>query len=146
MGQNQFLTSLALISIFTLALLSLAIGYATENSADINIGQSGYATGINTTISDNSVVGFNIANASGTTFIESEVSEDSESGTFVKGTEFKNADKADKANLFSILRNSQAAIFGEDQSFNKVFNIIIALIIAISAALIYKTWVGKNPD
>lgn len=144
MGQNSFLITLALISIFTLAFLNMAIGLGNDVDGVINIGDSSYAGGINTSITTNAEAGFVTSTDSIDSFGNSEIGESRELS--VKGDEFKNADQADKQSLFNILRNIQGSIFGEDKGINTIFTSIITLIATIAITLAYKTWIGKNPD
>ena len=146
MGQNQFLISIALISIFTLAILNMAIGFGNDNSTPINIGDSDFVGGVNSTAVTNAQSGFNVQNASGTSFEESSIEESSESGTLVTGSQFKDAPKSNLGTVYNVIRNAQAAIFGEDKGFNTVFTIIITLVGTISIMLIWKTWKGGNPE
>jgi hypothetical protein len=110
------------------------------------MGDSGFAEGINTSIATEAQSGFMVANATGESFEESSIAEDSESGTLVTGSQFKEAPKSSLRSVYDFLRKGQRAIFGEDSGFNSIFTILVTLIGTISVLYIWKTWKGGNPD
>jgi len=146
MGQNQFLISLALISIFTIAIISMATNLGTDMDGQINIAESDFLGDTNTTASTDANIGYTTFNASGESFEQSSIEETSESGNLVTGSTFKDADKSTKKIVYDVITNAQSAIFGDDVTFGSIFTIIFVLIGTISLLLIWKTWKGGNPD
>jgi len=146
MGYNNFLISIALITIFSFAMLNFAVGFGVDNEAEINVGQSDFVEGVNQSIINNAIAGFNTVNSDSEAYEEATIAETSESGTLVTGSPVKNAPKADISTVYNIIRKGQAAIFGEDAGFNTVFTIIISLVGFILLMLGIKAWIGKNPD
>ena len=145
MGQINFLVTIALISIFALAIFNMAVGFGNDVGGKINIDDAAEWGGSNTTIVTNADQSFAVANASSTSFALSNIKENIELS--VSGTEFKSADKSDASSVYSTIDNARKSIFGSvDSSFNGVFTIIKALIMTIILMLAYKTWIGKNPE
>ena len=146
MGQKDFLISSALIVIFVIAFFSFGIGFATDNDANVNIGNSDLVGDLADDAGVEAEAGFLVANASGDSFAEASIAEDNGAGTLVTGSQFKNAPKSNLKTVYNVIRNAQSVIFGEDATAGQIFTVIITLVGTISLLLIWKTWKGGNPD
>ena len=146
MGFNQYFTSLALMVIFVIALLNFGVGFANDNDTIINLENSDFVGGLADDAATEANLGFSTWNSSAEGFEDSSIAEESQSGTLVTGGVFKDAEKSNKRIVFNVIRNAQAAIFGEDSGFGVIFTVIITLVGTISVLLIWKTWKGGNPD
>lgn len=147
MGMKDFLITLTLISIFSVAILSFAGQFAVDNSAATNINNDDFLGNLSNDLTNDGFNNFKVANESGKGFEGSSIAEESESGTLVTGSAFKDALKLPTAGVYKILRAGFSVIGGDGNSgFAAVVTMIITLISIIGVLYIWKVWKGGNPD
>jgi len=144
MGQIKYTTSLALIMLFTLAVVGYAIGYASDNSAAINIDEDGQLSGLNSSMYRyGSTMQIDTSNSS-TAFFESTISGAEQ--TTVTGGEFKKGFSNLKDSIDYIFGTSRKVLFGGNPVFGIVFTVFSSLIVLLGFLYIWKVWKGGNPD
>ncbi|MBU1235144.1 MAG: hypothetical protein KKC77_19825 [Proteobacteria bacterium] len=144
MGQNQFIIAVALSVMFSIAFLSFATNFATEQDAVISIANDGEMSGL-VTYADADAISFTDGvNDSEVSFSQSSIEETSQSGTLVTGSAFKTLGPV--GTLKNIVSVGYVKIFGGDSGFNSILYLLMGTILTIGIFLMWKTWKGGNPD
>ena len=144
MGDINYTKSLIFISIFAIAIIGYAVGFASDNNAVISIDPDAELSTLNSAISGN-LTEFQIdTNSSSTSFFQSFIT--GQEQTTVTGGEFK-------LNLFSlvdmiksIFKSINKNIFGGNPAFGLILTVFGSFLIYMGIRYIWKTWKGGNPD
>jgi len=148
MGQKNLIVSLVFISIFTIAIVSFAINFASDNSnTAISLGDDSDFSALDTSLKSNVATMVVSQNGSLTSFAESEAvgtDQVSTSGGLLKSA-FGLSTLV--TSLKTIIGTIQNKIFGgKGGGFGAVTNLFVLLFGFIFVIYAYKTWWGKNPD
>jgi len=146
MGQIKFLISLAFITLFTIAVVSYAVGFANDNNVAVSLANNSDFDGFNTKLESQSKTGFDEFNDSDVGFAGAEL--DSQDFAFRTGGELEQLGRnSSTIAVYETLAVIQNTIFGgKGGGFGVVFNTIVVLLGIISLLYVYKTWIGRNPD
>ena len=144
MGEIKFITGLVMIALFSVAIISYAFGFASDNNAPINLENESKFTTINQETKDD-VTKFSVAdaNSSSITFFKSSLESGDEAMS--SGAAFKLGISL-ISTVKTILSATKTYIFGGSNTFGIFLSAISGLLLFIGIRYIYKTWVGKNPD
>lgn len=144
MGANKLLISLALTVLFAFAIVNYSFGFASDNSAIIDLSDdaelSKLHTGLESNISNVKVDTQNKADA----FYNSSIASGDE--TTVSGGQFKGLFSSLKSSITLITQTVNTKIFGGDSSFGVLTTIFISLLVAFIFLAIWKLWKGGTPD
>ena len=145
MGQIRFITSLVMISLFAIAIVSYAVGFASDNDSTVTIAGDELAS-LNTDIKAQQQQAFLEYNSSSDSFMKSSIKSGDE--VFESGGAFKSmGQNSTVKGVYNILNIAENKLLGgKDGGFGVFINSFIFLLGFIFIAYIYKTWVGKNPD
>lgn len=146
MGQKKLLTSIVMIIIFSMAIISYAIGFASDNSADVSIADD---SDFGSLASDLTTYSANIVEEGNDTdvgFFQRKT--ESEDELIKTGGSLKDVGRnSTTKSFFKIITSIQNSIFGgKGSEFGMVFNLLLFLLSAITLMYIYKTIKGGNPD
>jgi hypothetical protein len=144
-SQIQWTVSWVMIALFTVAIITFAVAFASDNESPITISNdpelSSFSTQMNTEIDD---FGSSGESTSGS-ILNSTISPTSASGTLTTVSPFS----LSFGNFIGIGKNimsvAYSKIFGENQGFQIFLTTFIVMIGVITALLIWKTFRGQ-PD
>lgn len=144
-GQIQWTVALVLIALFVVALLGFGIGFAKDNNAAVSISNDSQINSFSTNLNGN-LSGFN-GGAQGTfTSIQNSTIEGTGATTTTSGAPFS----ITPANVFSVVDNimqvANDKITGGNPSFSIFIMTFLALVVFITALLLWRTWAGRNPE
>ena len=143
MGEIKFITSLLLISVFSISILSYAIMYGSENDADIKITDDPeFNNSLNNIKTE--LITFNPeTNASSKAFFESEIAEGSDS--IKTGGAFKVGMGTLLSSVTLVADIIFLRIFGNDVAFGILITAFTSLLVYIGFRYILQTWTGRSP-
>jgi len=144
MGQIQFITSLVLIGLFTIALVSFAINFAEDNGTTISLEDDSDYPSIKDNIEADIDVFYSNANTSSEAMYKSTISSQTEATE--GGTAFKVGPSTALSMVQKSIRTAYTKIFGSDSGFGIFLTAFLSLLGFISVLYIYKAWAGRNPD
>lgn len=142
MGEIKFITSLAFITAFSIAIIMYMVTFSSDNGSVFTITDDGQVNSTNYTLQSNTLIWLTNSNESSDLFSRSEI--ESGDDNFKTGGAFKNNSRAGLSDVLTIAKYSFKNIFG--QEFDIIFNIFSGLLAIISILLIWKTWGGRNPE
>jgi uncharacterized protein YpmS len=144
MGEIKFVTSIVLFSLFTLAIVTYAIGFASDNNAPVDLADEDGFNRYSTEITSNQSQFVNNVNTSSDSFMKSSIE---------YGNDVMNSGNSFKIILFtmpmminSALNLAKTYLFGGSAAFGAVLTVISTMLLYIGIRYIYKTWAGKDPD
>lgn len=144
MGQIKFISSITMITLFTIAILVFAINFGVDNNAGVMLANdSDYITIRDDIISNTSQFRDDL-NSSSEAFTKSSLSATDETTT--TGGQFKIGLGTMSDIIGSTLVGSYKKIFGEGDGFGIFFTTLIAIITYIGILYSYKAWIGRDPD
>lgn len=144
MGQINFITSLVLVGLFSIAIVTFAINFAIDNGSLVNIANDPDFAKFKTGVSENLTIFYSDINTSSESMYKSTISTQTESTE--GGTSFKVGPGTSLALASSIVTLSFQKIFGSDTGFGIFLTALIAVLGFISIMYIWKTWKGGSPD
>jgi hypothetical protein len=131
------------IALFTVAIISFAGNFATDNNSAISLSNDTLYRNINDSMQGNLTVFYSDANVSTTAMYESTISPTSEATE--GGSSFKAGSGTTLAMVRDSIKVAYERIFGSDSGFSIFMTSLIAILGYISAMYIYKAWAGRNP-
>lgn len=144
MGQIKLMSSAVLIGLFTIALITFAINFASDNDAAVSLADDSDYPGIQASIDSDVTQFYDDANVSITAIGKTTISTQ---------TEATEGGSAFKVGPWTTLRFAQQSfssaytkIFGSDSGFGIFLTALIAMLSIIMGFYIYKTLAGRNPD
>lgn len=144
MGAKDTTITFALILIFSIALISFATQFATQNDAAVSLGDDP-DIGTYTTSARTDTIAYNTEiNGTLTSYEESQIIAGSE--TLVSGSVFKQKKAGPIGTFFSMIGLVQTKIFGGNNDFTIIFSTITATVLLIGTFFSWKLWKGGNPD
>jgi hypothetical protein len=143
MGQISLINSLVLIGLFTIALLSFAIGFAHDTNAPISIANDQELTNLNSRITGN-VSSF--APDSNKTYYSIVGSEVTSTDITPSGQQFSLTPLNAISVVKTILSVGYIKIFGNGSGFGIFLTTFIAILTFMIGLFIWKTWKGGSPD
>ena len=146
MGQNQFIISIVLIVIFTIAFVNFGTQFGIEQGSVIKISDDPNMSRLATSVETDMGTFTTTTNENEDSFAKSSIEDTSQSGTLVTGSIFKSTPVSPLTSMKRIFGAVYSNIFGGDSDFDIILTIITSLVIVISIALAWKTWKGGNPD
>ena len=135
-----------MISLFAMAIVSYAIGFASDNSTAVSISDDSDLSSLDTNLKSKQQQAFLEYNSSSDSFMKSTIKSGDE--VFESGGPFKTSGQNSTIRgVYNILNIAENKLLGgKDGGFGVFINSFIFLLGFIFVAYIYKTWVGKNPD
>ncbi|RPJ79788.1 MAG: hypothetical protein EHM20_00350 [Alphaproteobacteria bacterium] len=140
MGLIQYSASILLICLFSLAVISYAIGFGDDNEAVINIDNDEVVSNVKSSIEGNLTVYHSNVNTSSKIFTESTISAGSE--TFESGGVWKTMTETLPDSLTNVARLTNQKIFGNDIRFGIVTTAFVTFIASLAILYIWKAWRG----
>jgi len=142
MGDIKYTQSLIFISIFAIAIISYAVGFASDNSAVVSIDEEYGLTTMGDNIQENLTTFFLDTGNSSESFFRSTIT--GQEQTTVTGGEFKLSKiPSILGNVFSSINKN---IFGGSPAFAIVLTVFSSFLVYVGIRYIWKTWKGGNPD
>lgn len=147
MGEIKLVTSIVMITVFTIAILSFMFNFATDNTSAVSINDDPAFTTLNASIrSDMTQLTVSDINDTQATFMKSSV----ETGdtTLKSGATFKFGISTMKDMMLKIVNLVSEKIFGGSST---SFSIVIGgaflfMVVFLFVRYGIKTWIGGNPD
>jgi len=144
MGFIKYTTALMLVALFSIALVTFAINFASDNSASIDLSDDDDLSGMKDNIKSEVETFHANTETAGQAYAESTISsqtEASEGGTQFKVTPWNSLSMAREA-----VSSGWKKIFGEGAGFAVIFTGLVAILGFMMIMYAYKAWVGRNPD
>jgi|TARA_Y100000296_G_scaffold45780_1_gene52456 hypothetical protein len=144
MGANRLLIGLTLSVLFAFVIVNYSFGFATDNSAVIDLSSDYELSQLDTDLESN-ITNFKLDTQSKSdAFYNSSISSGDE--TTVSGGQFKGLFSSLKTSMSLITGTVNKKIFGGDASFGVITTIFSALLVVFIFLSIWKVWKGGNPD
>jgi hypothetical protein len=145
MGEIRFIGSLFLIALFAIAVVSFAIGFASDNDAAISIADDDSVSSFVTVIgNDTDDFRSEHLNPASEGFTNSTI-ETSQETTATGGT-FKGSYKTLINSMDTIMNGVRSKLFGGSPAFSIVITALVSFLIFVGIRYVWKTWKGGNPD
>lgn len=144
MGIKDTTISFLLIFIFTISIITFAVGFANNNSTAVNIGDDPDLSGLSSDMESDAITYTTEINGSLKAYADSEVVAGAE--TLEKGTVFKDKEVSPTNAFKNILDVINKRIFGGDSAFKPIFTALLATILLIGVWYSWKLWKGGNPE
>jgi len=143
MGQINFITSLVMIGLFTIALLGFALNFASNTGADVSLAQDTEILALSTGVTANTSAFTDSANQTYYDIVGSNI----ESGdTTSSGGQFALTPINAIGTVRNILLVGYSKVFGGDSGFEIFILTFLAMLTFIIGLYIWKTWKGGMPD
>lgn len=144
MGLNKFLISVLMIGLFSIAILTFALNFGSDNQAGVLLSDDDDYVTLNDQLKGNATQFRLDVNTSTDALVDSSL----ESGDEVTrtGGQFKVGMGTMMSMTYSVLKNSWKKIFGSDNNFEIILVSLISILGLIFINYIIKAWWGKNPD
>lgn len=143
MGQINFITSLIMIGLFTIALLGFALQFANDTGADISLADDAEIMSMSLGVNSNTSAFTSSANQTYYDIVGATVTT---GDTTPSGQQFA----LTPINAIGTVRNIMIVgyhkIFGTDSGFEIFILTFIAMLTFIIGLYIWKTWKGGMPD
>jgi len=146
MGTVQLMTSMVLIGLFTFAIISYSMYFASDNNAQINIGNDTTLTTIRSDIAGNLSNVRQDADSSVVSLVKATISSGDE--TLESGGQFKVGPFSALRLGTNAIKTGYISIFGgkeESAGFGFFISTFVGLLLIITGFYIWKLWRG-NPD
>ncbi len=143
MGQGKFLVSILFIAIFTIAIVSYVSNYATDNNANINLGDDVAFTQLNSSLQGNATLFVEDMNDSSAGFTRSQIAPASD--TLKSPSIFQNIGFA-MASITTVLNLMRDKIFGGNPAFYVVLSAISGFILFLVVMFVYKSLKTGDPS
>jgi hypothetical protein len=147
MGQIQFVGSLLLIALFSIAVVNFGIGFGNDNNAAVKLSDDVQLSGFVGNVESDIVTFKSDTNASQKALFDSTIASGDETTT--TGGQFKGGISGILSSIKNIITLGYNKIFGSEQgtgAFGIVLTGFISFLVFIMGMYIWKTWAGKNPD
>ena len=143
MGQINFITSLVLIGLFTIALLGFALNFASDTGAEVSLASDSEIMAMSSGIEANTSAFTSSANQTYYDIVGSSV----ETGdTTTSGGQFALTPINAIGTVRNIMLVGYHKIFGTDSGFEIFILTFLAMLTFIIGLYIWKTWKGGMPD
>ena len=140
--QTNLMISLALIGIFSIALISFAINFAIDNEAQVSLSDDSDISNLNTNLQSDIDSMRDDTNTSVTAIMTSTIG--IQSGETEGGTAFKVGPGTALNMAYRTMKVGFGKIFGADSSFSIIFTTFTIILAFVSVFVIWKAWKG-NP-
>jgi len=142
MGQIQYITSIIMIALFTVAILGFGVGFASDNSAPISISDDPELILLQTNVEGNLSDFRGDSESTYQSIVESSI----ESGdTTPSGGQFAITPISAVPVTKNILKVGYIKIFGTGSGFGIFITTFLSIITFMLAMYVWKTWAGRNP-
>jgi|TARA_B100000315_G_scaffold257695_1_gene307356 hypothetical protein len=144
MGQIKFITSMAMISLFAIAIISYTINFGSDNDANILLSDDSDFSNLNTNLNTEILTYKNTTNSSGISIFDSKI--ESQEVTTTTGNPLQQISTI--FDSFKLITNtiSNKIFGGKGGEFGIIMTGFVTLISIIGILVAWKTWVGRNPD
>ncbi len=144
MGTIKFLTGLAFVALFAIAIISYSVGFAADNQAAITLNDDENFNSLSSNVKSGLSDFETSAETSNSILVESNIKsgDDNVEG----GGQFKTGPADVLGTTKNVLSAANKAIFGDDPNFGVLLTTFSAFLVLISGLYIWKTWKGGNPD
>ena len=144
MGQIKFITSMMLITLFTIAIVSYAINFGDDNDAVIKLGDDSGFSSLKSSLDSDVLTYTTTTNSSATSIFQNKI--ESQEVTTTTGNTIQQI-----GSLFNSFKTILGTITnkllgGKGSEFGIIMTGFIALMSIIGILLAWKTWIGRNPD
>ena len=143
MGQLKLIISIAMISMFSIAIMGFAIQFASDNGTSVSLADDPEMDVLDTQSRSG------LSNDRGDTgdFYKSIVDSSVTKGdTLESGAPITITTKSMTTAMKNILDVGFKKIFGSGNDFAIFFTTFISLILLMATMYVLKTWLGRNPD
>ena len=144
MGEIKFVGALIMISLFAIALVGYAIGFANDNDAPINLNTDTAYNDFNTNAQGNLSSFRTESNASANAFGQTNI--EGTDSTTVTGGEFKVGMGSLLLGMGSVVTLMKGKLFGNSPAFSIVLTALVAFLGYMFVRFVWKTWKGGNPE
>ena len=144
MGEIKFMKALVFISIFAIAIVGYALGFAADNGSVVEIDQHGELTALNSSAQNNTdSLYLDTENSSKSFFLSKLVGTDTTTRT---GGEFKIGLRSMVGTMSTITKTTKKSFFGDNPAFAAILTAFTSFLLYMGIRYIWKTWKGGNPD
>jgi len=147
MGQIKFMTSLLMIGIFSVAIISFMVGFATDNSSVVSLADDpdfvGFSSTANTELGDDLYEKTNIASGQYQNSSIDLGSETTRTGQVFKDGGFQETYSTFKGMIDVV---NKKVFGGKGSPFGFVLTAFVGFLAIIFVMLSWKTWKGGNPE
>jgi hypothetical protein len=143
MGQINFITSLVLIGLFTIALLGFALNFASDTGADISLANDAQIMAMSQGVTANTTAFTSSSNQTYYNIVGATVTT---GDTTPSGQQFALTPINAIGTVRNIVLVGYHKIFGTDSGFEIFILTFIAMLTFIIGLYIWKTWKGGMPD
>ena len=144
MGQIKFITSMMLITLFTIAIVSYTINFGDDNDAVVKLGDDSEFGTLKSSLDSDILTYTTTTNQSATSIFQNKI--ESQEVTTTTGNTIQQI-----GSIFSSFKTILGTITnkllgGKGSEFGVIMTGFIALMSIIGILLAWKTWIGRNPD
>ena len=138
----KYTTAILFVFLFSLAIVMYVINFSVDNSSKVDIASNPVLQDINGSI----------INDSSTFMLEVQTNDNvSKASAIAQGSQATNTGNQFRFSTFkntigSIFKGTKTYIFGGDQTFSIILNVIGAFLVFLLIMFIYKAWIGGQPD
>jgi len=143
MGQLKFVVSILFIAIFTVAVVAYVSNFATDNNANINLGDDEAFTTVNSSLRGQMVVFSRDINDSSSGLTQSTAAPAAD--VFKSPSVFQNL-RFTRDSVSTVLELMRTKVFGGNPAFFIVIATISTFLVFKAVVYIYKTFKSGDPD
>jgi len=143
MGQINYVISLALIGLFTVAIIAFGVAFASDNNSYVSLSDDSEITSLKTKTEGNLSEFRTKSESSYSSIVNSSI----EQGETIKSGGVFSLTITDIVKVpVNIANVGYKKIFGSDGNFSIFITAFIAIIGFLGFMYFVKTWLGRNPD
>jgi hypothetical protein len=143
MGLKEYTLSLIFIGLFSIALISFAINFASDNSASVSIADSDTIGTMKNEINSNLSSWNTESESSYQSITQSSITQ---ADTTPSGGQFTLTVGNSLNVVKSIVRNGFVVIFGNDEGFAIFLSTFIGILVLLFGYYIWKAWAGRSVE
>lgn len=144
MGQIKYITSMVMITLFTIAIVSYTINFGNDNDAVVKLGDDTEFVSLSSSLDSDIVTYKSTTNSSATSIFKTKV--EPTEVTTTTGNTIQQIGSI-FGSFKSIAGTINNKIFGgKGSEFGIIMTGFITLLSIIGILLAWKTWIGRNPD
>jgi len=145
MGQIGFISSLVMISLFSIAIIGFAFNFAIENESSIDLADNENVSSLFNTMRDNMTDTLaSSSNSTTASILKTKIEPGSSTGTSIGPFTITPLNVLPV--VYSILRIGYSELFGTDSGFNVFMTALISLLGTIMILYAWHVLLGGKPD
>ncbi len=144
MGQIKFITSMVMITLFTIAIVSYTINFGNDNEAIVKLGDDPEFSSLSSSLDSDIISYKTTTNSSATSIFQTKI--ESQEVTTTTGNTIQQI-----GTIFGSFKTIAGTITnkllgGKGSEFGIIMTGFITLMSIIGILFAWKTWIGRNPD